>query len=72
MRGVRGPDSAKSIALMGGSSTDANCHAGISARCAHITTGTRKLLMLGLAQQGDTALDVRLAMSPASPVRVLG
>nr|WSY52928.1 hypothetical protein OG999_24300 [Streptomyces sp. NBC_00886] len=64
MRGVRGLGSAKSIALTDGSSIDANCRAGISARCAHITSGTRKLLMLGLAEQREAALDVRRAMSP--------
>ncbi|WP_189173905.1 hypothetical protein [Streptomyces lasiicapitis] len=61
-----------SIAMMDGSSTDANCHAGISARCAHVTSGTSKLLMLGLAQPWEMALDVGLAMSPTSRVRVLG
>lgn len=72
MRGVRGLDSAKSIALMDGSSVDANCRAGISARCAHITSGTRKLLMLGLAEQRDAALGVRRGDEPDSRVRVLG
>ena len=33
-------------------------------RCAHITSGTRKLLIPGLAEQREAALDVRGAMSP--------
>ena len=64
MRGVRGLGSAKSIALTDGSSIDANCRADISARCAHITSGTRKLLTLGLAEQREAAFDVGRAMSP--------
>jgi len=66
MRGVRGLDSAKSIALTDESSIDANCRAGISTRCAHITSGTRKLLMLGLAEQREAVFDIRRAMSPTT------
>jgi hypothetical protein len=43
----------------------------VSARYAHVTPGMRKRLMLGLTEQWETALDVRLAMYPTSPVRVL-
>lgn len=44
----------------------------VSARYAHVTPGMRERLMLGLTEQWETALDTRLAMSPTSPVRVLG
>ncbi|MGW6682170.1 LacI family DNA-binding transcriptional regulator [[Kitasatospora] papulosa] len=44
----------------------------VSARYAHVTPGMRKRLMLGLTEQWEAALDSRLAMSPTSPVRVLG
>jgi hypothetical protein len=43
----------------------------VSARYAHVTAGMRSRLQLGLTEQWNTALDVRLAMSPTSPVRVL-
>ncbi|MFF4483313.1 LacI family DNA-binding transcriptional regulator [Streptomyces sp. NPDC001520] len=44
----------------------------ISARYAHVTPGMRKRLMVGLSEQWETALDAPLAISPTSPVRVLG
>ena len=43
----------------------------VSARYAHVTPGMRERLMLGLTEQWETALDTRLASSPASPVRAL-
>jgi integrase len=43
----------------------------VSARYAHVTPGMRKRLKLGLTEQWESALDARLALSPASPVRVL-
>lgn len=43
----------------------------VSARYAHVTPGMRQLLMLGLTDQWEMALDVRLAMCRTSPVRVL-
>lgn len=36
----------------------------VSARCAHVTPGMRKRLMLGLTEQWEMALGARLAMSP--------
>ncbi|WP_328329521.1 MULTISPECIES: hypothetical protein [unclassified Streptomyces] len=57
---------------MEGISIDANCRAGIAARRAHVTSGICKLLMLGLTEQWETALDDRPVMSPISRVRVLG
>lgn len=38
---------------------------------AFVTLGMGKRLMIGLAQQWWTALDARLAMYSASPVRIL-
>ncbi|GHI91652.1 hypothetical protein [Streptomyces olivaceus] len=72
MRGVPGLDSPKRIALMEVISIDANCRAGIAARRAHVTSGLRKLLMLGLTEQWETALDDRPVMSPTSRVHLLG
>ncbi|MEU3190130.1 LacI family DNA-binding transcriptional regulator, partial [Streptomyces sp. NPDC006992] len=43
----------------------------ISARYAHVTPGMRQRLKLGLTEQWEAALDVRLALCPTSPVRVL-
>ncbi|CAM5505011.1 LacI family DNA-binding transcriptional regulator [Streptomyces narbonensis] len=43
----------------------------VSARYAHVTRGMRRRLMAGLTEQWEAALDARLAMCPASPVRVL-
>jgi hypothetical protein len=43
----------------------------VSARYAHVTPGMRKLLMLGLTEQWEASLEARLAIHPASPVRVL-
>jgi hypothetical protein len=43
----------------------------VSARYAHVTTGMRERLKLGLTQQWEAALDARLALCPRSPVRVL-
>lgn len=43
----------------------------VSARYAHVTPGMRKRLMVGLTEQWEMALDARLAIHPASPVRVL-
>lgn len=43
----------------------------VSARYAHVTPGMRKRLMIGLTEQWETALDARLAMHSASPVRIL-
>lgn len=43
----------------------------VSARYAHVTPGMRQRLKLGLTEQWESALDARLALSPASPVRVL-
>jgi hypothetical protein len=43
----------------------------ISARYAHVTPGMRQRLMIGLTERWEAALDVRLAMRPTSPVRVL-
>ncbi|GHC74544.1 LacI family DNA-binding transcriptional regulator [Streptomyces violaceochromogenes] len=43
----------------------------VSARYAHVAPGMRKRLMLGLTKQWEKALDARLAMHSASPVRVL-
>lgn len=40
-------------------------------RATHVTPGMRKRLMPGLTEQWEAALDTRLAMCPASPLRVL-
>ncbi|MFJ6884025.1 hypothetical protein ACIQRC_04200 [Streptomyces californicus] len=57
---------------MDGISVDAHCRAGIAARHAHVTSGIRKVLMLGLTEQWETALGDRPVMSPTSRVRALG
>ncbi len=44
----------------------------VSARYAHVAPGMRMRLMLRLTEQWEAALAARLAMSPTSPVRVLG
>lgn len=43
----------------------------VSARYAHVTPGMRQRLKLGLTEQWEAALDVRLALCPTSPVRML-
>ncbi|MBZ6229922.1 LacI family DNA-binding transcriptional regulator [Streptomyces olivaceus] len=43
----------------------------VSARYAHVTPGMRRRLMAGLTEQWEVALDIRRAMRPSSPVRVL-
>ncbi|MFI1173819.1 hypothetical protein [Streptomyces melanogenes] len=54
---------------MHGISIDANYRTDISARCIHGTYGMRKLLVLGPAEQWESALDSCLAMSWTSRMR---
>ncbi|GLX50124.1 hypothetical protein Shyhy01_30740 [Streptomyces hygroscopicus subsp. hygroscopicus] len=50
---------------------DPHLHGSVSARCAHVTPGMRRRLMLGLTAPWEASLDARLALCPTSPVRVL-
>jgi hypothetical protein len=43
----------------------------VSARYAHVTSGMRQRLMLGLTEQWEAALDARRALHPRSPVSAL-
>lgn len=43
----------------------------VSARYAHVTSGMRERLMIGLTEQWEAALDARLVLCPTSPVGVL-
>jgi hypothetical protein len=43
----------------------------VSARYVHVTSGMRQRLMIGLTEQWEAALDIRLTMSRRSPVAVL-